>query len=214
MRALTLAALAMTILVLGGSLLVSIPTARAGPSVPSAGSRVGWINISAVGQYGYSPANLQQVPTNATITVTFTDQSDMAHTFTILGREGWVVPTSYAPAQIDKLAYGSSPKALDNANVSGPGDVNVTTFESPGPGWYEFICTTSGHFQQGMYGFVAFGMNLPTNLTPTNRTTLGGPLSFSVLDAVLLVVGAVIGASLFMIWRLRRNRTLPPEAQR
>jgi len=206
--------LAMVMLVVVGSLTLTISTARAGSPASVAGSRVGWINISAVGTYGYSPPNLQQVPTNATITVTFTDQSNMAHTFTIIGKEGWVVPTDYRADQINALAYGHSPPALDNANVSGPGDVNVTTFESPGPGWYEFICTVSGHFQSGMYGFVAFGMNLPSNISSTNRTALSGSLSFSPLDAALIGIVVVIGASLLVVWRRRRARNLPPEAQR
>lgn len=168
--------------------------------------RVGWINISATGSYGYTPADLQQVPTNATITVTFTDQSDMAHTFTIIGIEGWVIPSTYTSAQIDHLAYGDSPPALENANVSGPGDVNVTTFESPGPGWYEFVCTEPGHFQLGMYGFVAFGMNLPSNLTASNRTGLGGGLSFSPLDAAIVTVLVVVCVAGYFVLRRRRER--------
>ena len=196
MRLRSLMALVVAALAVAASLLppAAASPVREGPLTSASG--VGWINISATGSYGYTPPYLQQVPTNSSITVTFTDKSDMAHTFTIIGREGWVVPTSYSPAQIDQLAYGSSPANLVNSNVSGPGEVNVTTFESPGPGWYEFICTVSGHFQLGMYGFVAFGMNLPSNLTGSNRTGLGGGLSFSPEDAAIvgvIVVLAVVG---------------------
>jgi plastocyanin len=186
-----------------------LPPTAAGPvllsSSPPAG-RVGWINISATGSYGYTPPYLEQVPTNATITVTFTDKSDMAHSFTIIGKEGWVVPTSYSPAQIDQLAYGNSPPNLVDSNVTGPGDVNVTTFVSPGPGWYEFICTVSGHFQLGMYGFVAFGMNLPSNLTGNNRTGVGGGLTFSWEDAVIIAVIVVAAVAGYVVLDRRQKR--------
>jgi plastocyanin len=198
--------LMVAIVAMTGVLLPPASTAPAPYASPAPDARVGWINISATGSYGYTPPYLEQVPTNATITVTFTDRSDMAHTFTIIGREGWVVPNSYSPAQIDALAYGHSPPALENANVSGPGDVNVSTFESPGPGWYEFVCTVSGHFQLGMYGFVAFGMNLPANLTGSNRTGLGGGLSFSPEDAVIVAVLVVACVAGYVYLRRRRER--------
>ena len=199
-------ALVVVVLAVTGVLLPSMSSASPESATSLSTGRVGWINISATGNYGYSPPYLQQVPTNATITVTFTDSSDMAHTFTIIGKEGWVVPSTYSPAQVDNLAYGDSPPALENANVSGPGDVNVTTFESHGPGWYEFICTVSGHFQLGMYGFVAFGMNLPSNLTGENRTGLGGGLSFSPLDAVVVAVVVVACVGGYIVLRRRREK--------
>jgi len=214
MRGLGPAALVAVLLVAGGAVATPAPPLSAISHAASPAGKEGWINISAVGMYGYSPGNLTQMPTNATITVTFTDRSEMAHTFTIIGKEGWVVPSTYSPDQINALAYGGSPPALVNSNVSGLGDVNVTTFESPGPGWYEFICTVSGHFQQGMYGFVAFGMNLPSNLTPTNKTTIGGGLSFSLVDALVIVLVVAVGASLYALWQRRRARVLPPGARR
>ena len=206
MRLRSLMALVVAALAVAASLLppAAASPVREGPLTPASG--VGWINISATGSYGYTPPYLQQVPSNSSITVTFTDKSDMAHTFTIIGREGWVVPTSYSPAQIDQLAYGSSPANLVNSNVSGPGEVNVTTFESPGPGWYEFICTVSGHFQLGMYGFVAFGMNLPSNLTGSNRTGLGGGLSFSPEDAAIVGVIVVLAAVGYIMLDRRQKR--------
>jgi plastocyanin len=179
--------------------------------VPASGPPVGWINISASGNYGYTPPYFQQEPTNATITVRFTDGSDLAHTFTIINKEGWVVPTSYSPAQIDTLAYGTPSSNLDNANVSGPGVVNVTTFTSPGPGWYEFVCTVSGHFQLGMYGFIAFGMNLPSNLTGSGRTGVGGHLTFNVVDAgIVVVLIAIIAGGYLYIQRRRQRARFPP----
>jgi len=182
--------------------LANAPGAAASPGVTANSARAGWINISAVNQYGYSPANLQQVPTDATIAVTFTDQSPMEHTFTVIDKEGWVVPSSYSQEQVNELAFGAHAAVLVNLNVSGPGDQNHTTFVSPGPGWYEFICTVSGHFALGMYGFIAFGMNLPSNLTQSNRTLLGGGIPFSTTEAI--VVGAFVAVAALAYLAVRR----------
>jgi len=202
----SLVALIVVLFAAGMTFGAPLASASSHPQPTPTPSAVGWINISAVGQYGYSPPVLSQVPTNATITVKFTDLSQMAHTFTIIGKEGWVVPSTYSSDQINQLAYGQSPPAFVNSNVTGYGDVNVTTFVSPGPGWYEFLCTVSGHFQYGMYGFVAFGMNLPSNLTTPNRTGIGGGLSFNVLDGVVLGVIVVVGILAVVAWNRRRAR--------
>jgi plastocyanin len=215
MRSIGPTSFALAVIIVGGVFAIPTPAASALSAASTPATSVGWINISAVGDYGYSPANLQQVPTNSTITVTFTDKSQMAHSFTILGREGWVVPSNDTQSQIDQLAWGHSPPALENANVTGTGDTNVTTFQSPGPGWYEFVCTVAGHFQLGMYGFIAFGMNLPSNLTPPSRTGIGGNLNFSPLDAAILagvlVVAVVLGV---VLWRRRRARFEAPRRSR
>ena len=190
-----------------GLLLPVASPALAAPAGPGSLPRVGWVNVSATGNYGYTPPYFQQVPTNATITVTFTDGSELPHTFTIINKEGWVVPTSYSPAQIDTLAYGTPTSNLDNGNVSGAGAVNVTTFTSPGPGWYEFICTVTGHFQLNMYGFIAFGMNLPTNLTGSGgRTGVGGNLSFNPWDAAIVAVLVVVAVAGYLHIRRRRRQ--------
>jgi hypothetical protein len=70
---------------------------------------------------------------------------------------------------------------------------------SPGPGWYEFVCLEPGHFQSGMYGFIAFGMNLPANLTVSVASTGPGAGVFIIsgtivaLVVVALVLGFVVG---------------------
>jgi len=194
-----------TLMVVG--VWAATPAAGERAAVVSPLAQVGWINISAVDQYGYSPADLENVPTNANITVTFTDRSTMEHTFTIIGKEGWVVPNDSSQEEIDELAFGHHPSALANVNVSGPGDVNHTNFISPGPGWYEFVCTVSGHFALGMYGFVAFGMNLPSNLTPTNRTLLGGGPGFNTTEAIVVGALVVVAAGSYVALHRRRERT-------
>ena len=175
---------------------------------PTAAATTFTLSVTATGDYGYQPDAFQQVPTNATVSVTFTDDSELAHTFTIIGVEGWVIPSSFSPTQIDNLAYGDTPPPLFNANVTGSGDVATGSFESPADGWYEFVCTVSGHFQNGMYGFIAFGENLPSNLTSPARVEIGGatigPVQAAAAAAVVLAGGLV-----YFFWRRRRSKAAP-----
>jgi len=204
--------------VIGLLLLAGPPLGCASASTQRYTAAVVPLSVAATGNYGFQPATFQQVPTNTTVNVTFTDESNLPHTFTIIGKQGWVVPSSYSSAQIDSLGYGDSPPALFNLNVSSSGDVVSGSFVSPGPGWYEFVCTVSGHFQNGMYGFIAFGVNLPSNLTSPNgnRIGLGGGFGSWVgaVSAVVVVLALIVT---FVVWRRRAtaarldaNRTRKP----
>jgi uncharacterized cupredoxin-like copper-binding protein len=172
----------------------------------------GSITVAATMDYGYEPDLIEQTPVNATITVTFTDNdpANMAHSFNISSREGFVIPTSYTAAQLNQL-FTTYP-ALYAATVNALGDQSVGKFQSPTtPGWYEFVCNVSGHFQDGMYGFIAFGENLPSNLTPPARTGVGGGLTFSPLDAAVIAVVVLALAIGYFLWSRRRSaRRIPP----
>jgi plastocyanin len=183
--------------------------ASAGPVIDSSSS----LAVSAVNGFGFSPNTIEQLPTNTTITLTFSnvDTSGSAHTFTIIGRQGWVIPSTYTPEQLTSLAYGSQYPHIVNANSSGTGNTNVTTFQAPGPGWYEFVCTEGGHFQSGMYGFIAFGMNLPSNLTVIAPNTGPGEAVFIIIGTIvaLTVIALVLG---FVIGRRKGSEfEMPPE---
>lgn len=177
-------------------------------SEPTSGSAS--ISIAAVANYAYEPDSIGNVPLNATITVTFTDDDVLPHTFNISSREGFRIPNDYTAAQLNELFSEYPP--LYAVTVSFQGDVSVGHFTSPSaPGWYEFVCNESGHFSEGMYGFIAFGEPVPSNLTPpTHGSEI--PIAGSALIAALGVV--VIAAILVVvaIWRRRRSvYRLPPE---
>jgi hypothetical protein len=165
----------------------------------------GSLNVTGADSYSFIPNAFEQLPTNVTITVAFTDAGVLAHTFSILDREGWEIPASANLAQLVST-YG----LLVGVNASGPGTVGGS-FKSPGPGWYEFVCLESGHFQSGMYGFIAFGENLPSNLTVSSPSMGPGAAVFIIVGtiAALVVIAIVLG---FVVGRRRGSEfEMPPE---
>ena len=182
--------------VLIGAVTVGLGGVRTAIANPVANAATGTVDVTASNGFAFTPNSFEQVPTNATVTVVFTDGSDEAHTFSIIGKQGWVIPSSYDAAQIDTLAYGTSPPALYNANVSSSGQQVTGTFQSPSaPGWYEFVCTEPGHFTAGMYGFIAFGMSLPANLTVSSGVPGPGAVLYIIIGGIvsLVVIALVLG---------------------
>lgn len=166
------------------------------------------ISIATVSNFGYQPDAIGNVPLNATITVTLTDEDVLPHTFNISSREGFEIPTDYTASQLNQLF--DQYHALYAAEVNYEGDVSIGSFTSPSaPGWYEFICNQSGHFTEGMYGFIAFGEPVPSNLTNhgtgSEIPTPGSPLVTAL--GGLVIVAVLVGV---VIWRRRRSSHRPP----
>lgn len=182
------AALAAAILLLAGVGFGASHVAVARPVVNATG---GAIADSAVENFAFSTVEFANVPTNTTINLTFSndDTSGNDHTFTILDREGWVIPRAASPGNITSLlsTYG----ALVWVNASSQ-QTKTTTFNAPATGWYEFLCTISGHYQAGMFGFIAFGEALPTNLSV-------GPTSQGPGLVVFLIVGSIVALTVLAI---------------
>jgi len=206
MSALRVAVLAIVVVLAGG--LGGSPVHHSqGPQPGSDPSEVtASITVAATADYGYRPDTFQQLPIDANITVTFTDTDVLPHSFTISSREGFVIPTTDTPTQLSAL-FTAYP-AIYSVLLGGMGAQDIGTLRSPAaPGWYEFVCNVSGHFQDGMYGFIAFGESLPSNLTPPTRTGLGGasitPLQAGIVGGVVVVV--ILG---LIYWITRR---VPPQ---
>jgi len=198
-----LAVVAITLLLFAGVAAIgAVESAKAqGVQVDASGN----LAVTAAAPYKFISDTYEQLPTNSTINVTFTDADTLAHTFSILNREGWVIPISADPAVVFST-YG----ALFEINASGPGTV-TGSFSSHGPGWYEFVCLETGHFAYGMYGFIAFGMNLPGNLTVSAASMAPGAAVFIIVGtiAALVVIALVLG---FVVGRRRGSEfEMPPE---
>lgn len=164
-----------------------------------------YLNVTGTDSYTFVQDTYEGLPTNATIMVAFTDAGVLAHTFSILDRQGWVIPST---ADLGSLVstYG----LLVGVNASGTGTFDGK-FTSPGPGWYEFVCLEAGHFESGMYGFIAFGENLPSNLTVSAASTGPGAAVFIIVGTIsaLVVIAIVLG---FVVGRRRGSEfEMPPE---
>jgi hypothetical protein len=171
------------------------------------------LNVTGVSYY-FTPNLVNNLSNATTYEVVFTDADTGggAHTFTILGREGIVYPST---ADITVIAYNATYPPLVNVNASKTPNADGTyyaNFTTPAtPGWYEFVCTESGHFELGMYGFISFGMNLPANLTVSSGPTGPGVAVFIIVGTIvtLTVIAIVLG---FVIGRRHGSeQEMPPE---
>lgn len=193
--------------------MVALGGVRIAVAEPVAVAASGYLNVSAVSGFSFVPNMFEQLPVNSTITVEFTDgdTTGAAHTFTIVKWEGHQIPSSENSSALNQLAYGSAHGNLVNINASSAGPPISRTFTSPAAGWYEFVCTQSGHFQTGMYGFVAFGENLPSNLTVSGPSVGPGEAVFIIVGTIvtLTVIAIVLG---FVVGRRRgASFEMPPE---
>ena len=173
--------------------LPSTGIVRAQPTLAAGSTTIGVTGLQAL---AFQPNTFSKVPANTTITLTFTDATSVAHTLSILDREGVVIPdpSTTSSKQLDALftQYGYLAPEL---NVSSTGQQVTETFSSPAPGWYEFVCQVEGHFQEGMYGFIAFGEPLPSNLTVSAPSTGPGTAVFIIVGTIvaLVVIALVLG---------------------
>jgi hypothetical protein len=166
------------------------------------------LQMTASTGFQFNPALVGNVMTATNISVSFDDGDTAAHTFTISSRQGWVIPNSYTTDQLN--AFFAAYPPLFNIVAVNPGTY-VGNFTSPAAGWYEFVCNESGHFQEGMYGFIAFGMPLPTNLTVGLTPDGPGAAVFIIVGTIvaLTVVAIVLG---FVVGRRRGSiHEMPPE---
>lgn len=200
---------ALAILV-SGFIVVGLPFARAAPQHVQVSAHN--LNVTGV-SYSFTPdlVNNLSMSTNYFVNFTDSDTAGAAHTFTILGWEGVVIPSSWGATQLSGLAYGRAHPYIANINASGAGTY-AGNFTSPAsPGWYEFVCTEGGHFQLGMFGFISFGEALPANLTVTAPATGAGLAVFIIVGTIvtLTVIAIVLG---FVVGRREGAQfEMPPE---
>lgn len=161
--------------------------------------------------FSFTPSTIADLASGTNVTVTFSDLASIGHTFTIYGRQGVVIPTTTQSAALVGLVYNDTYKPLVNINLSGT-DSQVVSFPAPpAPGWYEFLCMEAGHFELGMYGFVAFGEALPANLSVSSPNTGPGAAVFIIVGTIvsLVVIAIVLG---FVVGRRRGSaEEMPPE---
>ena len=199
------ALVAVAILALAAAAPPAAPVATASPvDRSSAADSVYYLRITATDTYGYQPDTIPNLPLNTMINVTFIDDTSLPHSFNISSREGVEIVdyTDTSATELNQILF--SGPALYATYVSGLGAESVGAFLSPTtPGWFEFVCNVSGHFQLGMFGYLAFGEGLPTNLTLPPGTGGAGVPTFPLVEAIV-VLAVVLGVLATVLLRLRR----------
>jgi hypothetical protein len=189
--------------------------AGSGSAVTSSGATS--LSISVSNAFAFTPNAVGNLAPNSTITFTMTTLGSLAHTFTLVNasNEGYNIanlaggnPSAVTAGQLNSFFTKYPPLV----NVPFPTTVTskVINFTSPPKGWYEFICLEPGHYQSGMYGFLAFGMDVPSNLSGASISTGPGLPVFIITGTIVtLVVIAVVLA--FVVGRRRQGEEMPPE---
>ncbi len=223
LRATAVLALVVASVVVLSLLAASIPVGSpTDPSAEPAGSAVAAsgstsLSISVSNAFAFTPNAVGNLAPNSTITLTMTTLGSLAHTFTLVNasNEGYDLaslaggnPASVTAGQLSNF-FAKYPPLVNVPFLTTLGS-KVINFTSPAKGWYEFICLEPGHYQSGMFGFLAFGMDLPSNLSgSTVNTGPGLPVFIITGTIVTLVVIAVVLA--FVVGRRRQGEEMPPE---
>lgn len=160
------------------------------------------VSVSTTATFSFVPNQITVVP-GARVHLVVTQEADFAHTFVLSSVANFTIPSSDTPSQLN--AFFSANPPLVNLSIPGTVGARVSTnFTAPAVGTYEFVCTISGHFQSGMFGF------LDSTTSPGGGSSSGGvPVSTIVLGAV---VGVVVVVVLVVLITRRRTRGTPPQA--
>jgi uncharacterized cupredoxin-like copper-binding protein len=191
-----LAGLVLLGLLSGGAAAHPPVAASAHPSVV-----VDNISVRTTSSFRFVPNQVTVTP-GATVHLVVTQAANFAHSFVLSRVANFTIPGSDPAAQLSAFFNAHSPLV----NLSIPGTVEaqgVQDFTAPAAGTYEFVYLVSGHFQGGMFGFLA-----PTTIPGgASSSSSGFPISPLVLGAVVGVVVVVVA----VLVARRRSRGTPPQ---
>ncbi|HYB62954.1 MAG TPA: sulfocyanin-like copper-binding protein [Thermoplasmata archaeon] len=203
-------ALAIGLALTGVTVVATGRVAVASPVEANAGTS---LTETAAAGFTFETRAFENVSLGTTITLTFFD-ADLSspHTFTIVNAPNVQIPVSDSAATLGALVHTDGTLVNATASTGTNNGYGNATFTSPStPGWYEFVCIESGHFQQGMYGFIAFGEPLPSNLTFSSGSPGPGLAVFIIIGTIvaLTVLAIVLG---FVVGQRRGSEhEMPPE---
>ena len=138
-------------------------------------------------------ANSTHYPFNLDVLVMNT--GNLGHTFTVAGQTN----VTLSPATFATYFVQFPP--LVNAPVpSGAGSTVWANFTVPGPGVYQYICTVSGHFANGMTGFLYVGVVPPPQAAPPSTAIVESWVLVG--SGMLLAVGIVVAVATMFVGRI------------
>jgi len=124
--------------------------------------------------------------------VLITNQGSDGHTFTVAAERNQTLTT-----------LGALKSPLPLANVSVNGGTTAVTFTVPGIGVYEYVCTISGHFAAGMFGFLYVGVPVPS--PPPSPSTAIVEVPILAGSVALLGIGLVLALGSAYVGRLPKK---------
>ena len=134
----------------------------------------------------FVPTVLAALPTHypLVLDVLVTNLGNDAHTFSVSPLSNYTLSVNFTQT------FATNPPLANQAIASGTGSVTWANFTVRGPGVYEYICTVTGHFQDGMTGLLYVGVIPPPPVpAPSTAVVESWVLAGS---AVLLGVGIVL----------------------
>ena len=208
-RHLLAVAIVVALLTAGGLLVATGRVVVADRVVTNTGSA---LYETATAPYAFVNRSYENVSLNTTISVSFIDADSYSpHTFTILGARDYEIPDPAGQSAGNLSALIKANGTLVNLTATPLNTTHGTLGPVTQPGWYEFVCLEAGHFQAGMYGFIAFGEALPAGLTTSSGTPAPGIAVFIIIGTIVtltvlaIVLGFVVGQ------RHGSEHELPPE---
>lgn len=159
----------------------------------------GYLNVTVAGagvrfsdnttdSYSFVPSalalNSSTFPVKVSVLVMNT--GSLGHTFTV----GPVANYTLSPTNF--TTYFQTHPPLVSATVpSGAGNTVWANFTIAGPGVFQYICTVSGHFANGMYGFIYVNVPVPAPAAP--------PSTAIVASWILLGSGVVLAIGILLV---------------
>jgi uncharacterized cupredoxin-like copper-binding protein len=194
----------------GGVLTALVLLAWAGPIYASGPPAVVHIaasvnvTITVANTFVFTPSDFEVTP-GQNVTITFENLGTYAHTFTLSSVTNWSFNSGNSTS--DLISFFSVHHPLLNFIVgTSPGSKNVSSFQAPPYGVYEFVCLEPGHFQSGMFGFMGSGVAVGPAPPP------GIPVALFIIVGVivtLVVIAIVLG---FVVGKRQGSKyEMPPE---
>jgi uncharacterized cupredoxin-like copper-binding protein len=150
--------------------------------------------------YQFIPDELGASPAHypVKLDVLVTNTGSLGHTFTVAPQTNVTLsPTNFTQ-------YFTAHPALVSATVpSGAGSTVWANFTVPTPGVYEYICEITGHFSNGMFGFLYVGIPVPPPPVPPSTALIETWVLAG--SGVLLAIGIAIAVIASFAGRFPRS---------
>ena len=163
------------------------------------------ITVTVGSGFTFAPSNFRVEPGD-TVNLAFVQSDGTPHSFLIVAEPNYNFPSGAGTSTL--LTYFTQHPPLVNLSVDATAGTVTKSFTAPALGIYEFVCTQSGHFAAGMFGYMGSGEDPPNSSPPYDGP---GAIVFFIGGGIAgLVILAIVLA--FVIGRRRGSHDeMPPE---